>query len=199
MSDFHVGQIFEWKYPPQAAVWCDQNNCRIESNGHLRIIVKKAMTHESLINFVTVECEKTAYGGIEVEKAGRSYIFPTTPENITLCNGLATAMAAYPDEASVSWEVLDNGVPVMLPIAKREFFGGFGFGTQMITAALAVKGQYNEAQSRLTDEQLADDAVVSAFKQEVLEALKAIPKRYSLDLLSKIPAKETGNDGEAVQ
>lgn len=29
--DFYVGQIFEEQYPPEAAVWCDNNNAHIEA------------------------------------------------------------------------------------------------------------------------------------------------------------------------
>jgi hypothetical protein len=29
--NFHVGQIFEGTYPPEAAGWCNSNNAHIES------------------------------------------------------------------------------------------------------------------------------------------------------------------------
>lgn len=30
MTEYHVGQIFEGIYPPEAAGWCNDNNCYIE-------------------------------------------------------------------------------------------------------------------------------------------------------------------------
>ncbi len=32
-EDFYIGQIFEGKYPPAAAVWCNQNNAYIDVIG----------------------------------------------------------------------------------------------------------------------------------------------------------------------
>ena len=32
-NEFYIGQIFEGKYPPMAAVWCNQNNAYIEKIG----------------------------------------------------------------------------------------------------------------------------------------------------------------------
>ena len=29
-QEFYIGQIFEGKYPPEAAVWCNQNNAKID-------------------------------------------------------------------------------------------------------------------------------------------------------------------------
>jgi hypothetical protein len=36
--DFYIGQTFEGKYPPQAAVWCNRNNAHIEKQGNIYII-----------------------------------------------------------------------------------------------------------------------------------------------------------------
>lgn len=37
---YEEGQIFEGKYPPEAAIWCNENNCHIEevaSQGSVRV------------------------------------------------------------------------------------------------------------------------------------------------------------------
>lgn len=38
--DFYIGQIFEGIYPPEAAIWCNQNNAYIEEIGERRYEIK---------------------------------------------------------------------------------------------------------------------------------------------------------------
>ena len=38
--EYYIGQIFESKYPPMAAVWCNQNNAFIEKIGDNRYEIK---------------------------------------------------------------------------------------------------------------------------------------------------------------
>lgn len=40
MAEFYIGQIFESKYPPEAAVWCNQNNAYIEKIGDHKYEIK---------------------------------------------------------------------------------------------------------------------------------------------------------------
>lgn len=40
MDQFYIGQIFEDDYPPEAAVWCNQNNAHIENVDGVRTIVE---------------------------------------------------------------------------------------------------------------------------------------------------------------
>jgi hypothetical protein len=39
-QEYYIGQIFEGKYPPMAAVWCNQNNAFIEKIGDNRYEIK---------------------------------------------------------------------------------------------------------------------------------------------------------------
>lgn len=39
-EEYYIGQIFEGKYPPMAAVWCNQNNAYIEVIGDHRYEIK---------------------------------------------------------------------------------------------------------------------------------------------------------------
>lgn len=39
-ENFYIGQIFEGKYPPSAAVWCNANNAYIEVIGDHRYEIK---------------------------------------------------------------------------------------------------------------------------------------------------------------
>ena len=37
--NFYIGQTFEGMYPPEAAAWCNKNNCHIEKVNGVRTIV----------------------------------------------------------------------------------------------------------------------------------------------------------------
>lgn len=39
-ENFYIGQIFEGKYPPSAAVWCNNNNAYIDDLGDRRYEIK---------------------------------------------------------------------------------------------------------------------------------------------------------------
>lgn len=41
-SAFAIGQIFKGEYPPEAAVWCNENGAYIEERGNDYVIVQKA-------------------------------------------------------------------------------------------------------------------------------------------------------------
>lgn len=38
--DFYIGQIFDGIYPPEAAIWCENNNAYIEDLGDKRYEIK---------------------------------------------------------------------------------------------------------------------------------------------------------------
>lgn len=53
MEQYYIGQIFEGKYPPAAAFWCNANNAYIEVIGDHRYEIKAvppapAPTHEDI-------------------------------------------------------------------------------------------------------------------------------------------------------
>lgn len=39
-EEFYIGQIFEGVYPPEAAIWCNANNCFIDVIGEKRYEIK---------------------------------------------------------------------------------------------------------------------------------------------------------------
>lgn len=52
-QEYYIGQVFEGKYPPMAAVWCNQNNAFIEKIDDNRYEIKEvppapAPTHEDI-------------------------------------------------------------------------------------------------------------------------------------------------------
>jgi hypothetical protein len=172
--DFYIGQTFEGVYPPEAAVWCNGNNAHIEEitkEGErqrkftIAANPKPQTTIADLTEFLYQEKCKVAYGGVTVVKGSTEYLFETNQDSITMCNSMALAMANQPDDFTVSWKVWQDGNPVMLTISKAEFNAIFAFGMVMINTAFGVEGDLNETAQKLTDEQLADDDYVMAFKK----------------------------------
>lgn len=52
-QEYYIGQIFEGKYPPEAAIWCNANNAYIGVIGDHRYEIKTippapALTHEDI-------------------------------------------------------------------------------------------------------------------------------------------------------
>lgn len=45
-QEYYIGQIFEGKYPPAAAVWCNQNNAFIDVIGDHRYEIKEVVILE---------------------------------------------------------------------------------------------------------------------------------------------------------
>ena len=39
-QEFYIGQVFEEIYPPEAAIWCNQNNAYIDEIGEKRYEIK---------------------------------------------------------------------------------------------------------------------------------------------------------------
>lgn len=58
--DFYIGQIFEGKYPPEAAVWCNVNNAFIDKTGeHLYEI--KAIPEPSAPTYEEIDRLRVEY------------------------------------------------------------------------------------------------------------------------------------------
>lgn len=45
--EFYIGQTFDGKYPPGAAVWCNQNNAHIEKSNGVYVIVENPAPPET--------------------------------------------------------------------------------------------------------------------------------------------------------
>lgn len=182
--EFCIGQIFEGVYPPEAAFWCNNNNAHIEEIEGVYTIVENAkpvITTADLVEFLYQEKCKVAYGGITIVKGGESYLFETTQDSITMCNSMALAMTTQADDFNVSWKVWQGDIPVMLSITKAEFNTIFAFGMTMINTAFAVEGALNAEAQRLTEEQLTDDELVQAFKDNAVEELAAVQTTMTLE------------------
>lgn len=185
--EFYIGQTFDGMYPPEAAAWCNNNNAHIEKVDGVRTIVANAVyipTHKDLIDFVTAQADKVAYGGITIIASGQEYLFKTTTDNITRCNSVLAMYSALPDDTVIPWEVWQGDFPVMLPVNKVQFQQGFAFGGQMIIAVETVKGTLNAEVQKLTNEQLANPDYVMAFKENTVIQLATVNTVFNLDSMN---------------
>jgi hypothetical protein len=181
--EFFIGQTFETQYPPEAATWCNKNNAHIQKNGSIYTIVANVNpipTKADLTAFVSAEADKVAYGGFVIVQAGNQYLFKTTTENITRCNSVLVMFQVLPEGAVIPWEVWQGDVPTMLSVNAEQFKACFAFGSQMIITVETVKGAINAEIQKLTDEQLADEEYITAFKENAVMQLNAVNTVFEL-------------------
>lgn len=141
----------------------------------------KVTTPKELIDFISAEADKIAYGGITIIANEQKYLFKTTTDNITRCNSVLAMFEVLPDDTVIPWEVWQGDVPTMLPVNKAQFKQCFAFGSQMIINVELVKGQLNAEVQQLTDEQLADADYVMAVKENAVIQLAAVNTVLTLD------------------
>lgn len=181
--EFHIGQSFSNEYPPQAAIWCNKNNAHIEKNGSIYTIVenpKQIPTKAELTAFVSAEADKVASGGITVVAEGERYLFATTAENISRCGAMLPVYQTMADSDTVLWEVSKDGLIYMLPVSKVQFLNGYQFGVQMTVQVQTIKGTICAEIRNLTDEQLADEEYITAFKENAVIQLNAVNTVFDL-------------------
>jgi hypothetical protein len=180
---FYIGQTFSEKYPPEAAIWCNKNNAHIEKNGGIYTIVKNAKpipTKTELTAFVSEEADKVASGGFTIVQGENQYLFKTTTENITRCNSVLAMFQVLPADTVIPWEVWQGDVPTMLSVNAEQFKACFAFGSQMIIQVEAIKGAINAEIQNLTDEQLADEEYITAFKENAVIQLNGVNTVFEL-------------------
>lgn len=135
-----------------------------------------------LVDFITAEADKIAYGGITIVANGQEYLFKTTTDNITRCNAVLAMFEVLPDNSVIPWEVWQGDIPTMLPVNKEQFKQCFAFGSQMIISVETVKGTLNASVQELTEEQLADANYVMAFKENAVIQFSAVNTVLKLEV-----------------
>lgn len=181
--NFYINQTFEGTYPPEAAVWCNKNNAHIEKVNGVYTIVENAKpipTKPELTAFVSAEADKVASGGFTIVQGEEKYLFKTTTDNITRCNSVLAMFQVLPADTVIPWEVWQGDVPTMLSVNAEQFKACFAFGSQMIISVESVKGAINAEVQNLTDEQLADEGYVTAFKENAVMQLNAVNTVFEL-------------------
>ena len=116
---YEIGQIFEEKYPPEVAVWCNENNAYIEEieqqNGHRRFEVKaipeptaeelaeqelqqKKADRAEAVSRITVEVDGMVFDGDEKAQERMSRTV-----SIATANGM-------PMTTETTWVLADNTI-----------------------------------------------------------------------------------------
>lgn len=186
--EFYIGQTFDGKYPPEAAIWCNKNNAHIEKNGDVYTIVanpKDIVTKADLTAFVSAEADKVAYGGFTIVQGEEQYLFKTTTDNITRCNAVLSMFQVLPEDTVIPWEVWQGDAPTMLSVNANQFKQCFAFGSQMIITVETVKGNINALVQKLTDEQLANEEYIKAFKENIVLEFANINTTFDLTGIKK--------------
>jgi len=60
-EEYYIGQIFEGKYPPSAAVWCNKNNAYIEYLGNSTFEIKAVPAPTIDVKKDTVRAVRNSY------------------------------------------------------------------------------------------------------------------------------------------
>jgi hypothetical protein len=141
---------------------------------------KKVATKAELTAFVSAEADKVASGGFTIVQGEEKYLFKTTTENITRCNSVLAMFQVLPADTVIPWEVWQGDVPTMLSVNAEQFKACFAFGSQMIIQVEAIKGAINAEVQNLTDEQLADEEYITAFKENAVIQLNAVNTVFDL-------------------
>lgn len=106
---FYIGQTFEGKYPPEVAVWCNQNNCRIKKDGNLRII-------EAIPEPTPEELEAQALEQAKAERAAEVEALTVEVEGMvfdadeTSQARMAVAASSMTDDETNVWVLADNTI-----------------------------------------------------------------------------------------
>ena len=141
---------------------------------------KKVVTKAELTAFVSAEAEKVSSGGFTIVQGENQYLFKTTVENITRCNSVLAMFQVLPVDTVIPWEVWQGDVPTMLSVNAEQFKACFAFGSQMIIQVETVKGAINAEVQKLTDELLADDEYITAFKENAVMQLNSVNAVFEL-------------------
>jgi hypothetical protein len=141
---------------------------------------KKVATKAELTAFVSAEADKVAYGGFTIVQGENQYLFKTTTDNITRCNSVLAMFQVLPADTVIPWEVWQGDVPTMLSVNAEQFKACFAFGSQMIINVESVKGAINAEIQNLTDEQLADEEYITAFKENAVMQLNSVNTVFEL-------------------
>ena len=106
---FYIGQTFEGKYPPEAAVWCNANRAYIEKQGNVYVIVgvpeptAEELAEQALaeakaeraeaVSQITVEVDGFVFDGDEVSQ-----------------ERMARSIVALDDGETIVWVLHDNSI-----------------------------------------------------------------------------------------
>jgi hypothetical protein len=141
---------------------------------------RRVATKAELTAFVSAEADKVAYGGFTIVQGENQYLFKTTTDNITRCNSVLAMFQVLPADTVIPWEVWQGDVPTMLSVNEAQFKACYAFGAKMTIEVETVKGAINAEIQNLTDEQLADEEYITAFKENAVMQLNSVNTVFEL-------------------
>lgn len=112
--EFQVGQIFEEVYPPEAALWCNENNAYIdeieslEGKRRFEIIAIPAPTQQELDDQALAAAKEeraAAVANIVVEVDGMLFDGDEISQD-----RMARSAVAMNDEETITWVLHDNSI-----------------------------------------------------------------------------------------
>lgn len=160
--EFQIGQIFEGKYPPEAAVWCNKNNAYIIKEDGKFII--KAIPEPDL-----PELKATKLNEI----------------NTTYQQAIATLTPTYPDDERLTFEKQEQEARAWLAdnAASTPFVDALAVGRKMnkaelVSRIIAKANAFAIASGSLTGQRQRYEDLLDA--AETPEDVAAIVPQYSL-------------------
>lgn len=106
--DFYVGQVFESKYPPDAAVWCNKNQVVLRKHGSKYVIENIAEPTEEKL-FVRLRQER------DKKLAETDYVlmpdYPISSENLTKVKAYRQALRDLPSQEGAPWDGGEENTP----------------------------------------------------------------------------------------
>lgn len=151
--EFNIGQSFEGKYPPEAAVWCNENNAYIIKENNKFII--KAIPEPSLeelkeqkIRQIDAETSAAILAGFDYTINGTSYHFSydsfdqqNFSDTANMCQLAIAGTEGIP--ASVVWNsYLEDGTLVQQTFDAQSFLALYTAGAMQHKATqMTIGGQ----------------------------------------------------------
>lgn len=106
---FYIGQTFEGRYPPEAAVWCNSNRAFIEKQGNAYVIVavpkptQEELEAQALAQAKQERAEEVSKIVVEVD--GMKFDGDETSQG-----RMARSAVAMNDEETITWVLHDNTI-----------------------------------------------------------------------------------------
>lgn len=107
--NFYIGQPFEGKYPPEAAVWCNSNRAYIEKQGNAYVIV-------AVPELTPEELEAQALAQAKAERAAEVEALTVEVEGMvfdadeTSQARMSVAASSMTDDETNVWVLADNTI-----------------------------------------------------------------------------------------
>lgn len=153
---FFIGQIFQGKYPPEAAVWCNRNGAYIEAvEGGYQIVGIPESTLDEIKaqKIASLKAERDVREVEAIEYNGRLFDYDDKARD--RINAAIIALDLQGEGASLSWTCADQSEAVVTANDLR-----------MVVANVAVRANALHEAYRV-----AKDAVMSAETKEAVQAV----------------------------